>query len=129
VVEGIAMTSGQSTKSSIYRDSTTASRLSPKPPERHAAPLAGAAPDGGRNFKPGRPKSLGHRSAVHWLQRGAVSEKSRPAGRGPRHQARSSRRRLAGRGRLFSAGPRGRTRPPTRSGRTAGSPYRPKATR
>jgi hypothetical protein len=81
--------------------------------------VAGATLGGGRNFKPGRPKSLGHRSAVHWLQRGAVSEWTHPEGRAPEHQVRSSRCRLTGYASYSEAGQRGHTRPPTRSGRTA----------
>jgi len=120
------MTSGQSTESSIDRDSTTASRLSPEPPKRPVAPVAGATLDRGRNFKPGRPKSLGHRSAVRWLQRGAVSEvaPSRRTGSRAVRLAPAVADWLAPR--TYSVpDQRCHTRPPTRSGRTALKRKRP----
>jgi hypothetical protein len=63
VVESIAMTSVRAPVSLLRHDSTTVSRLSPGPPRRHDRTSGGATLDSGRNFKPGRPKSLGHRSA------------------------------------------------------------------
>lgn len=99
------MTSGQSTESSVGRDSTTASRLSPEPPKRPAAPVAGALSTGGETSNPGGRSPSG----TEVPSVGCSGERSprwlHPAGRAPEHQARSSRCRLAGHAHLFSAGP------------------------
>jgi hypothetical protein len=78
VVGSIAMTVGQSTGSSVDRDSTTASRLRPGPPKRHCRPTGGR---GARHIQetsdPGGLKSHGL-----WLHcRRAVSESICPVER------------------------------------------------